>query len=197
MTSFNAYATSAAGEFEARGTHYGETYTLRGHCTHRADSGAVQVTFSISYSQDFRTKYFSGYLPDRHTLVGSHGWTDSPVHHQYRFVLKRIPAHIMCRRPSPMEFRANKIAALWKFLRDATLHEAFKTRWHVKFFNERRKTRENLIEYDIRHYTQYGRRLDMQERATWAVKRGAITAVDAGFYRRMRDAQLRLIPKHP
>lgn len=196
MTSFEALPSfDPTHDFEACGSHYGARYHLTGRCTQEG-SHILRVHFSIQYSQEFRTKYFSGFMRDSMTIVGSEGWEEDPTTHQYRFILKRIPAEIMCRRPPPLDFRKNKTAALWRFARVAVLHIVRKRLWTWSYFAERRATREKLIDYDIRNYTSYGRPLDAEERARWATKRGAITAADASVYRYARDMQLKLVPKH-
>ncbi|EKM56765.1 uncharacterized protein PHACADRAFT_172445 [Phanerochaete carnosa HHB-10118-sp] len=195
MTSFHARPShSQEHHFEDHGTHFGATYRLLGLCSQTRNH--LRVQFSIHYSQEFRSKYFSGYLKDEHTIVGSEGWTEDPKTHQYRFILKRIPAEVMCCRPSPSEFRQNRIAALWKYARSAIIYHVRKESCSKTFFAERREIRSTLIEFDIRNYTSYGRPLDQRERLLWTAKRGAITAEDAAFYRAMRDAQLALVPKH-
>ena len=175
--------------------HYGATYRLYGSCD-QVD-GHIRVTFSIHYSLEFRSKYFSGYLRDDMTITGTEGWSADPTTHQYRFVLKKIPATFLCFRPSPLEFRRDKIGALWKFACSAALHIARTKLCSWSLFAERRQTRRSLIEYDIRNYTSYGRPLDTGERAQWTLKRGSITAVDASLYRHIRDKELRLVPTHP
>lgn len=197
MTSFVAYPSSTAGcEFEARGMHYGASYHLQGTCS-QTEGQPIHINFSIHYSLEFRSKYFSGYLRDDMTITGTKGWTQDPSTHQYRFILKKIPAHLICFRPRPTEFRRNRIAALWKFALSAALHMARMGLGSWSLFAERRQTRRSVIEYDIRNYTSYGRPLDAEERAQWTLQRGSITAIDASFYRYIRDMQLRLVPTHP
>lgn len=196
MTSFYAHAaTSEDNEIEAQGFHYGTSYTLLGTCT-VADNRGIQVQFSIQYSQEFRTKYFFGYLKRDGSLVGTEGWSEDPSTHQYRFVLKRTLAEIMCHRPSPQEFYADKPQALWKFACRAVRFQVRKQLWSKKYFAERRETRNKLIDFDIRNYTSYGRPLVMEERAEWTRRRGAITALDARFCREIRDYRLKVIPSH-
>ncbi|GJE98690.1 hypothetical protein PsYK624_149250 [Phanerochaete sordida] len=196
MTSFHAQPSrSAEYDFEDEGTHFGSSYRLVGICSQTA-GGPLLVQFSIHYSHEFRAKYFSGYLKDEHTIVGTDGWTEDQRSHQYRFILKKVPADVMRCRPPPSEFRRGRIAALWKFARTAILLGIRRASWSKAFFAERREARSTLIEFDIRNYTSYGRPLDHRERLLWTEKRGAITAEDAAYYRAMRDARLALIPKH-
>lgn len=196
MTSFVAYpSTMSIYDFEARGMHYGASYRLYGTCGDV--DGHIRVTFSIHYSLEFRSKYFSGYLMDNMTITGTEGWASDPSTHQYRFVLKRIPATYLCFRPPPVQFRRDRVKALWRFACSAALHIARTRLWSWSLFAQRRRTRRSLIEYDIRNYTSYGRPLDAEERARWTLQRGSITAVDASFYRYIRDKELRLVPTHP
>lgn len=195
MTSFYAHVSSSdQSEFEASGRHYGATYQLTGKCV-RDDKGIVRVAFTIKYSQEFRTKYYDGYLTEDGSIVGYQGWHLGA--RQYPFILKKTPAEIMCHRPSPLEFRRNKPCALWKFACEASRNEARKRLWSWSFFKQRRDTRIQQIQYDIRNYTPYGRPLDTRERAEWATIRQAMTTVDARFFRSIRDDQLRILPGHP
>jgi hypothetical protein len=197
MTSFEAHpSTSNEYNFEAYGTHYGASYHLIGTCSKPGSACVILVSFSIHYSQEFRSKYFSGYLRDDITIVGTEGWTEDRATHQNRFILKRVPGEIMCCRPSPREFRQNRAVALWKYARAASLYLARRKLWSKSLFTERWEARRAYIDYDIRNYTPYGRPLNKAERATWAEKRGTITALDASFYRPIRDTQLRLVPTH-
>lgn len=196
MTSFNAHAViSDQHDFEARGTHYGASYILTGTCR-VTENGVIRVRFMIYYSLEFRTKYFSGYLKRDGCMIGSAGWSEDASSHQYRFILKRTSAEIMCHRPSPMEFRENKAKAMWKFACRATRFLVRKKLWSWSYFRDRRETRIRLIEFDIRNYTSYGRPLTQEERKEWTRRRGAITAVDASFCREIRDYQLKVIPIH-
>lgn len=196
MTSFYAHASSSEDyDIEARGCHYGTTYTLHGTCRVMKNR-AIRVTFSIHYSQEFRSKYFLGYLKRDGSLAGTEGWSEDPSTHQYRFILKRTPAEIMCHRPSPLEFRTDKTKALWKFACKAIRCQVRKQLWLWSYFAERRETRNRLIEFDIRNYTSYGRPLVMEERMEWTRRRGAITALDARFCREIRDYRLKVIPSH-
>lgn len=196
MTSFDAHAVNCAEHnFEACGFHYGADYHLTG-VTSQSQGRPIRVKFSIQYSQEFRPKYFSGYLRSDGALVGSQGWAEDYTTHQYRFILRRTPPDIMCRRPSPVEFRLKKARALWTFACAAVRYQVRKERWSWSFFAERRDTRLSLIKFDIRNYTAFGRPLDSDERAEWTLRRGAITALDATFYRLVRDKQLRTIPAH-
>ncbi|KAJ3554138.1 hypothetical protein NM688_g3261 [Phlebia brevispora] len=195
MTSFYVHVSpSNDSDFEASGVHYGTTYQLTGKCV-RNSTGVIHVSFTIQYSQEFRTKHYVGYLTTDGSIVGYQGW-----HHgarQYPFILRRTPAEIMCHRPSPLEFRANKPRALWKFAITAVRNDIRKRSWSWTFFKHRRDTRLRQIEYDIRNYTPYGRPLDDKEREEWAVIRQAMTATDAIFFRDMRDNKLRMRPCHP
>lgn len=196
MTSFYLHAATRSGlDVEAHGYHYGSSYTLNGTCT-EIDSRVVQVQFSIQYSQEFRAKYFFGYLKHDGSLTGTAGWNEDPSSHQYRFILKRTPAEIMCHRPSPLAFRANRVQALWKFACRAVLFQVRKRLWSWSYFAERRETRNRLIEFDIRNYTSYGRPLVAEEMAEWTRRRGTITALDARFCREIRDYRLKVIPSH-
>ena len=176
--------------------HYGALYDLFGVCSQLEDQ-PIRISFTIHYSLEFRPKYFSGYLRDDMTIVGTEGWSEDPSSHQYRFILKKIPANLLCFRPHPKEFRQNRFAALWKFAISTALHMARTKLRPWLLATRRRKTMRSLIEYDIRNYTSYGRPLDSKERDEWTLQRGSITAADASFYRYIRDKQLRLIPKHP
>ncbi|KAI0340329.1 hypothetical protein BDW22DRAFT_412068 [Trametopsis cervina] len=197
MTSFYLH-TSIPGKnynVEAFGSHYGASYMLTG-TSFLSDNQVVKVQFSIRYSQEFRTKYFFGYIKRDGTLVGTVGWSEDPSTHQYRFILKRISADIMCQRPSPLEFRANKTRALWTFATRAVLFQVRQRMWSWSYFQERRETRNKLIEFDIRNYTSYGRPLNPEERQEWTRRRGLITALDARFCREIRDYRMKVIPKH-
>ena len=70
MTSFYAHVSAHnPTEFEAHGTHYGATYALDGQC-HRDASGTIFVAFVITYSQEFRTKYYQGRLTEDGSIEG-------------------------------------------------------------------------------------------------------------------------------
>ena len=195
MTSFYAHVSAHnPTEFEAHGTHYGATYALDGQC-HRDASGTIFVAFVITYSQEFRTKYYQGRLTEDGSIEGYQGWHEGA--RQYPFVLKRTPADIMCHRPSPSAFRSNKPRALWAFACDAVLHDVQKKLWSWSYFKKRRETRLRQIHFDIRNYTPYGRPLNKDEREEWAAIRQAMTAADARFFRNIRDRLLRIMPGHP
>lgn len=196
MTSFYARASPSDDDgFEASGTHYGSTFELTGKCS-RTRNGSPRVTFTIQYSQDeFRTKYFDGHLMPDGSIAGYQGWHEDTQ--RYSFFLRRASAEIICHRPSPLEFRTNRIQALWRFVRSWALNEARKRLWSWEYFKQRRAYRIRQIQYDIRNYTPYGRPLDESEDEDWAVVRQGFTAADALMYRRMRDDILRFMPCHP
>ncbi len=193
MTSFQAHAVpSDPLGFRASGIHDGVSFELSGRC-HQGGDRTIKLTFIIRYSREYRPQYFTGYLDRSGSIVGTEGWEADESSHSNQFILKRLPARLLCYRPSPMKFEKNKARALWKYAIDVVLHEVRRHYWTWSYFSERRETRLRYIELSIR-FSAYGHLPNERELAEWLIYKQSVLAVDASFYRILRDERLKIIP---
>ena len=154
----------------------------------------IQVRFSVHYSKEYSTQYFSGVLDDNLDVTGTVGWEEDPATHGGRFFLKNNPAGRYLRfRPSPMELEENKARALWNYALSAVLHRIRRQRWTWSYINERRETRQRYIELSIR-FSVYGHSPNAEELAEWTKYKRAVGPLDASFFRILRDSRLKTIP---
>ncbi|PSS05479.1 hypothetical protein PHLCEN_2v3761 [Hermanssonia centrifuga] len=195
MTSFQAHAVpSDPLGFRASGIHDGVSFELSGRC-HQGGDRTIKLTFIIRYSREYRPQYFTGYLDRSGSIVGTEGWEADECSHSNQFILKRLPARLLCYRPSPMKFEKNKARALWKYAIDVVLHEVRRHYWTWSYFSERRERRLRYIELSIR-FSAYGHLPNERELVEWLIYKQSVLAVDASFYRILRDERLKIIPSH-
>ena len=195
MLSFRAHAVSASDpqRFVASGIHDAITFAVAGRCWTNQD-GNLQLTFSVKYSKEYSTQYFSGVLDDSLAISGTVGWEEDPATHDHRFFLKTVPAGRYLRyRPSPQELTGNKARALWTYATSAVLHRIRRQRWTWTYINERRETRLRYIELSIR-FSVYGHSPNADELVEWTALKRAVSPLDASFFRILRDARLKTIP---
>jgi hypothetical protein len=194
MVSFRIHAVPTNPEcFTASGMHDGVTFQVSGTCSVDND-GELQVKFSIRYSKEYSTQYFSGHLDHTGTIVGTEGWEEEEKFHDHQFFLKRHLAKRFLRyRPKPLELKENKARALWKFAINSSLHHIRRQNWTWEYILERREIRMRYIELSIR-YTAYGHRPNEVELAEWTDLMRSVAPIDASFFRILREHQLKTIP---
>ncbi|KAI9069959.1 hypothetical protein FKP32DRAFT_1558713, partial [Trametes sanguinea] len=219
MFSIHVHAVDSF-HFEASGhAATGTSYTVAG--TYLSDeSSRICYTFSITYATRHEPMHFRGFLYDRGaTFSGT--WStqpldpslngtsfdrslqsnpstphsNSPDTHvaQGRFVFKRIPPHIMCCRPDPLEFQLNKTRALWKFALSAVRVQVGMRLCLWSYLSRRRDIRKRYIELLIR--LNYGT-LNEDEQVELARIRQMLTPADARLYETRYDYELRTVPIH-
>ncbi|KAJ3537236.1 hypothetical protein NM688_g6718 [Phlebia brevispora] len=197
MTSFRLKPEPADNRaFRAAGIYDGVSFELLGRCRpSRSQPGQINVAFVIRYAREYSTQHFSGFLDTDGSLVGTEGWEEDPQSHTSRFIFKRVPARVISHRPPPSEFHNNRAKALWKYATRAVLNEVRRWLWSWKYFEERREVRLRYIELSTR-FSAYGHKPNEQEELEWTDHRRRVLAVDASFYRILRDERLKIIPAH-
>jgi hypothetical protein len=195
MLSFRAHAVSVSDpqRFNASGIHDTIPFSVKGGCFQDQD-GVLQVRFSVRYSKEYSTQYFSGILNDNLDIVGTIGWDEDEKTHDHHFFLKNTPAGRYLRfRPSPAELRECKARALWNYALSAVLHRIRRQRWTWSYINERRETRQRYIELSIR-FSVYGHSPSPEELVEWTKYKRAVSPLDTSFFRILRDSRLKTIP---
>lgn len=115
----------------------------------------VVITGQCEWESDGRTCYafklhidrwpdrtFRGYLDDATTLQGKWAESGDLVN---SFILKRVSPEIMCCRPPPAAFEANRIQALWKFAITAVRDQVLKSRLPWSYLKKRRDDRKQVL----------------------------------------------------
>ncbi|GJE96219.1 hypothetical protein PsYK624_124130 [Phanerochaete sordida] len=197
MLSFHAHAVSTSDpqRFRATGMHNGVPFKLAGRCFQDQDN-KLHVRFSVAYAREYHTQHFCGRLDDNLDIVGSAGGEADPATHEARFFLKAVPAARYLRfRPSPAERAAGGARALWKYALDAAVHRIRRQRLAWSFIDERRELGMRYIEMSI-SFEVYGHSPSTEELAEWTRCKREVTAIDASFFRVLRDARLKTIPAH-
>lgn len=194
MMSFYIHASMQEGQdFESSGFYQGIEFTLSGKCDQDCD-GNVSVTFMIQYSKGLPNDYLLGHMLPDGSLTGTSGFEETSSNHVHRFILRRTPAEVMCHRPSPAQFLANKPRTLWKFALAAIHAQVLKEMWSWKHFAQRRDTRIRHIKLDFRR--GHGSQLDEEELEQLAKGMRSMTSQDSNFYRLALDWQLRIVACH-
>ncbi len=145
MISFELCASPHADLVEARTiAAYGTEYTILGQFN--AEEGPTGMyTFTRVFADGKATQYFEDKLAARDmALAGS--WGTSVKRFPHRFYFSRIPQEALACRPSPKEFEANKIRALWAFALTAARGEARRKLFSWSYIKERRRRRIAYLE---------------------------------------------------
>lgn len=191
MISFNAQHCPDDGhDFEDEGRYYSTNFSLTGNWDVDCD-GTLSVRFVRSFSARYDTKYYSGHITLDGSLVGTMGATEDSSEHFNNFLMRQVPAEVMCFRPSPAEFASHRIRALWKFATQATLFQVRKEMWSWSYFADRRDKRQAYIKY----LTRLARHpLSSEEKAIWLGVRQGLTAQDANFVHSVCRYRLLFLP---
>ena len=184
--------------FRASGVDYdSDAYVLEGTYSTSAN-GVIEVEFQITYESGIAQEFYKGHVDEAGSLVGYQGFSAENVteeNHASQFIVRRISPDIMVHRPSPMEFTENKALALWKFARDAILHQIRREMWSWSYFRNRRDIMRRYVELNIRTW-DYGPPPSDEERDEFLATRKALVPEDAIAALRRRNGLMRTLPKH-
>ncbi|KAI0329176.1 hypothetical protein GY45DRAFT_1371835 [Cubamyces sp. BRFM 1775] len=192
MLSLRFCQSSADNEdFMASGVDYsGDAYRASGVCGTDTE-GCTTVEWSIRYSGDL-VIYYRGRLSDTWTIEGRRGQSKSSYQDE-EFILKRIPAELMCLRPSPAMLRTgDKPRILWRYAIVCALQDVRRRNWSWMYFAQRRDIRKRFIKLKSR---PFGRPVPNLEEELGRVEHEC-TAQDARFYYALTQRLDRIIPNH-
>ena len=99
----------------------GTTFNIQGRYSVSEDS-TIEYSFKRSWSARFRDQFFVGNLsPGGDELSGKWGYAEDDL--KYSFIYRRTSPKILIWRPSPAQFKENRIRALWKYALSVALDE--------------------------------------------------------------------------
>ncbi|KAI0656683.1 hypothetical protein C8Q70DRAFT_329984 [Cubamyces menziesii] len=119
MVTFFFHASEDASVAKARSiTAGGVSFAIVGQHALK-DDGTVEYSFSQTFSGGYEPRHLKARLSDDgQSLFGLWGNKEDDLKDE--FYLTRLPPELLTARPSPREFRENKIQALWRYAIDAT-----------------------------------------------------------------------------
>lgn len=189
--------TDSSGErFEASGRFDSFQFTVTGRCAFSDVPDCVDVDFKMRFPARLKPKYFSGrYDPAAGELSGAWGYDQDPTLHEYMFLFKRVPEVLLCFRPAPAAFVANRPRALWSYALSAILYHVGRRAWSSTFFRQRAEVRRRFNELLIRN-DHYGQPLDEDEEWDLVELRNKLTSADSRFYHSLVAFNARRITGH-
>ncbi|KAI0766841.1 hypothetical protein BD413DRAFT_141310 [Trametes elegans] len=111
--------TAGQDSFQAKSrTTAGYVYTMSGTCKTAAD-GTIEVTSKWVFSNNVEPRYIKGTLSENGQSI-SGVWGNREDALVEEFYWSRVAPEILAVRPTPQEFRENRIRALWRYALDAT-----------------------------------------------------------------------------
>ena len=197
MVSFIAHVDNAAeNTFKAEGYWGGIYFTIDGSCSEALDDGDIPAKFAIRFPGG--ANYFLGHVKPTGELSGTGGWDSDYTDERLKFVFRRTPPEVMRLRPSPNDLAVDdqtRRRLLWDFAIRAVCAQVRRDSWSWSYFAERRQTRQNQMELDLRTM-RYGRFLDAEEQERHRKGLLAMSSRDSNFYRLHLDHRYQTIAKH-
>ncbi|KAI0644514.1 hypothetical protein C8Q79DRAFT_777234 [Trametes meyenii] len=118
----------------------GVAYTITGRC--KTVDGRVEYALYLVYVHTHKPRFIRGRLSeDGNSLSGVWGFSEEALENDFYYT--RLSAETLSARPSPQEFRADRLGALWRFALTATRRQVRlrtpRLAWrYLKEFNDKK-----------------------------------------------------------
>ncbi|KAK7685876.1 hypothetical protein QCA50_011223 [Cerrena zonata] len=194
-----------------------ESWCIKGTCM-RNKQGQIEVEFGLYYEGIPESGRYHGTIDEANTLIShstdfgldsdSESYSDSDsdldsdldwnLYHHYhhdrpRFMLRRIPAHMMVFYPPSSQLKRNRARALWFFAIRSILEDVRRRAWSWSYFRERIEKRRGYVEFGVsnkivKRFTEDYKRFRLEK--------GTLLFQDALYYSSLSQHVHAIIPRH-